>query len=99
NRRGELIGQTDPNGTVHEYRYDRLGRLLDDAVSTLGPGIDGAVRRISRSYDRAGRLESVSSWSEAAPGAGSVINEVRMRYNGFGQLVEEYQSHEGQVWT
>jgi hypothetical protein len=71
----------------------------EDRVTTLGTGIDGAVRRISRGYNRAGRLESVSSWSDAEIGTGSVVNQVVLRYNGFGQLVEEYQSHDGEMDT
>ena len=34
------------NGTVHQYAYDVLGRLTSDAVTTLGAGVDGSVRRV-----------------------------------------------------
>src|SRR5882724_822451 len=64
NRLGEIIGQKDQNGTEHAYEYDRLGRLVEDRVTALGTGIDGTVRRIAQRYNRVGRLESVSSWSE-----------------------------------
>jgi RHS repeat-associated protein len=99
NRQGELIEQKDQNETVHAYEYDRLGQLTHDRVTALGTGIDEAVRRISRGYDRAGNLESVSSWSEPALGKGRVVNQVLRRYNGFGQLTAEYQSHDGPVGT
>ena len=35
---------TDRNGNVHPYSYDVLGRQTSDAVTTLGTGVDGAVR-------------------------------------------------------
>ena len=99
NRLGEVIGQKDQTGTEHAYEYNLLGRLVEDRVTELGIGIDGAVRRVAQSYNRMGRLESVSSWSEAEVGSGSVVNQVVFRYNGFGQLAEEYQSHDGEVDT
>ena len=97
NRLGEMIERKDQNTTVHTYDYDRLGRLLNDGVPVLGTGIDGAVRRISLTYDRASRLESVTSWDVATPRSGSPVNQVLQRYNGFGQLTHEYQSHTGAV--
>jgi RHS repeat-associated protein len=99
NRQGEVIEQKDQNETVHAYEYDRLGRLTHDRVTALGTGIDGAVRRISRSYDRAGQMESITSWNEPEVGRGEVVNQVLQRYNGFGQLTAEYQSHGGAVST
>ena len=95
NRQGEVTGMTDQNGTEHGYDYDGLRRLTADRVTALGSGIDGRVRRIERRYDRAGRLSSVASWDAPGSGEGQVVNEVARRYNGFGQLTAEYQSHDG----
>ena len=97
NRQAELIEQTDQNGTVHGYDYDGLGRLVADRVTTLGTGVDGAVQRITRSYDRAGRLSGVGSWSAAT--GGTAVNDVALAYNGFGQLTSDYQSHSAAVNT
>jgi hypothetical protein len=35
---------------VHTYDYDLLGRLTEDCVTTLGTGIDGAIRRIEKAH-------------------------------------------------
>ena len=48
NTLGELVTATDRNGTVHTYAHDVLSRLTSDTATTLGTGIDGAVRRLRR---------------------------------------------------
>ncbi|MFN5625698.1 MAG: RHS repeat-associated core domain-containing protein, partial [Planctomyces sp.] len=47
NRQGETTKFTDQAGTVHEFDFDKLGRQTHDRITTLGSGVDGAVRRIS----------------------------------------------------
>ena len=79
NRQGEVIAKRDQNGTVHEYVYDDLGRLLHDRITTLALGIDGGVRRISTVYDVVGNVRSVTSWNNAT------VQE-RMRYDAFGRV-------------
>jgi RHS repeat-associated protein len=97
NRQSEIIKVVDQNGTEHSFEYDGLRRQIHDRVTSLGTGIDGAVRRLSRGYSRSGRLDSISSWDDAEVGQGSAVNEVAFRYNGFGQLTRDYQSHAGAV--
>ncbi len=94
---GELVWMKDQNQTVHEYGYDGLGRLKSDRVTALGDGVDGAVRAIGRSYDERGQLEKVTSYSD--PGMTPVLNEVQYAYNGFGQVLFDYQEHNGAVDT
>ncbi|MEX2119699.1 MAG: hypothetical protein WD847_08900 [Pirellulales bacterium] len=67
--------------------------------SSSGPGdvVDGSVRRISRTYEVRGMVEHVSSHDNATVGAGNVVNDVQFVYNTFGQLVTEYQEHDGAV--
>ena len=48
----------DCNGNVHTVGYDVLGRVVSDAVTTLGSGVDGAVRRIETAYDSQGMRTS-----------------------------------------
>ncbi len=48
-RTGVQTSMTDANGSVHEYSYDEAGRRIADVVSTLGSGVDGAIRRIEHS--------------------------------------------------
>ena len=75
NALGQVVTATDRNGTVHTYTYDVLGRLTSDAVTTLGAGVDGAVRRIDTAYDSQGNAYLVTSY-DAATG-GSVVNQVQ----------------------
>jgi RHS repeat-associated protein len=95
NALGQTIQATDRNGNVHQYSYDVLGRLTSDAVTTLGAGVDGAVRRISYGYDTQGNRSLITSY-DAATG-GNIVNQVQRSFNGLRQLTAEYQSHSGAV--
>ena len=70
---------------------------MSDAVTTLGSGVDGAVRRIETAYDGQGHAYLVTSYSAAS--GGSVVNQVQRAFNGLGQLVTEWQAHGGAVNT
>ncbi|QOV92115.1 RHS repeat-associated core domain-containing protein [Humisphaera borealis] len=74
-----------------------LGRSLTDAVTTLGSGVNGVVRRLQTSYNTQGLPEKFTSYDAAS--SGSVINEVQRAYNGLGQIITEYQAHSGAVNT
>ena len=95
NRQAEVMKFTDADGTVHEYGYDKLGQLIDDRVPTLATHLDGAVRRISRTYDNRSRLYKATSHSAIT--GGSIVNEVSLKYGPFGELTEDAQSHSGAV--
>jgi RHS repeat-associated protein len=95
NALGEAISATDANGTTHAYAYDVVGRRTSDAVTALGSGVDGAVRRIETAYDSAGRPYLFTSYNAAS--GGSIVNQVKDVFNGFGQLTAEYQGHGGAV--
>ena len=97
NRLGQVRESTDQNGTVRALDYDKLGRLIHDRVTTLGTDVDGTVRRISRTYEIRGMVESVTTYDNATVGSGSVVGEVKSEYNDFSQLVKEYQSQDGAV--
>ena len=92
---GELVRQKDQNGTVQEYHYDKLGRLVADRVTEYGDGIDDAVLAIGRSYDVKGQLEKVTSYEDADMEVER--DQVQFAYDGFGQVTEDYQEHEGAV--
>ena len=78
NALGQTVTATDRNGTVHTLTYDVLGRVVTDAVTTLGSGVDGAVRRIEYGYDGQGNAYLVTSYDAAIgrehrePGAAGV---------------------------
>jgi YD repeat-containing protein len=38
NQLGQVLTYTDRNGNVHTYSYDVLGRIIADAITTLGSG-------------------------------------------------------------
>jgi RHS repeat-associated protein len=88
---------TDRAGTTRTLSYDMVGRQTADTVTTLGTGVDGAVRRIEWTYDTLGRTTSVTSLN--APTAGTPLNQVARVYGGFGQLTNEQQAHTGLVDT
>jgi RHS repeat-associated protein len=95
NALGERTSFTDRAGTTHSYAYDVLGRETTDAITALGAGVDGVVRRIESAYDVLGRVASLTSF--ATPSSGSVLNQVTRSYNGFGQVTSEWQAHTGLV--
>jgi RHS repeat-associated protein len=97
NSLGQTLTYTDRNGSVHTLGYDVLGRLVSDAVTTLGSGVNGDVRRMETAYDTAGRAYSFTSY-DAATG-GNIVNQVQREFNGLGQVTKEYQAHSGAVNT
>jgi RHS repeat-associated protein len=94
---GEMLTKTDRNGNAHTDTFDVLSRQTSDAVTTLGSGVDGAVRRLTTAYDTGDRPYVYTSYNAAS--GGSVVNQVQQAYNGLGQLITEYQSSSGTVNT
>ena len=70
---------------------------MSDAVTTLGSGVDGSVRRIETAYDGQGNAYLVTSYD--ADAGGNIVNQVKREFNGLGQLTKEWQSHSGAVNT
>jgi RHS repeat-associated protein len=99
NRLGQVSTRTDQRATVLALEYDKLGRLTHDRVATVGSDTDDAVRRISRTYEVRGMVEKITSYDNPTVGSGTVLNEVTLAYNDFGQLVTASQEHGGTVTT
>jgi YD repeat-containing protein len=97
NALGQVLSKTDRNGNVHTYAFDILGRIISDTVTTLGSGVDGAVRRIETAYDTQGNAYLLTSYD--ATSSGNIVNQVQRQFNGLGQLIREWQSHSGAVNT
>ncbi|VTU01332.1 rhs repeat-associated core domain-containing protein : YD repeat protein OS=Isosphaera pallida (strain ATCC 43644 / DSM 9630 / IS1B) GN=Isop_2419 PE=4 SV=1 [Gemmataceae bacterium] len=97
NALGQTRTATDRNGSVHTLTYDVLGRVVSDAVTTLGAGVDGAVRRVDTAYDGQGNAVKVTSYNAAS--GGSVVNEVQRAFDGLGQLTTEWQQRGAAVNT
>ena len=58
---GQRIYLTDRNSNGHLYEYDVLGRMTGDIVSTLGTGVDGAIRRIGSTFNTQGLIETLAA--------------------------------------
>jgi len=95
NALGQTLTMTDRNGTVHTYSYDVMGRQTADAVTTLGSGVDGTVRRLTTAYDTQGNAYLFTAYD--ASSSGNIVNQVKRDFNGLGQLTSEWQSHSGAV--
>ena len=72
-------------GTVRQVDMDAGGRVLHDRITTLGSGLNGAVRRISTVYDARGMASTVTSWDNATVGSGAIVNQVQNTYDGWGR--------------
>ena len=100
NWEGQKTSFTDQNGTTHTYTYDILGRLKLDSVqvATGNPQhVDQSILSLGYTFDSAGRPYQQTSYSDAAGTV--VVNQVQDAYNGYGQLLTEYQAHAGPVIT
>jgi len=97
NRLGQPTSITDQNGTVRSITYDGLGRTTADWITTLGAGVDGSVLRIETAYTSRGLRSAVTSYDNATVGQGNVIDQAQFQYNGFNQVVADYQEHGGAV--
>jgi RHS repeat-associated protein len=97
NRQSVPTGTIDANGNEHTFDLDKLGRIVEDRVVVLGPSVDGSVRRIGRTYDARGLVNSITSYSDPTVGSGAILNQVVSQYNAFGQLISDIQSHNGVV--
>ena len=93
NALGQTVTATDRDGSVHTYGYDVLGRLVSDAVTTLGAGVDGSVRRVEYAYDGQGNPYLFTSYDAAS--GGNVVNQVKREFDGLGQMTVEFQAHDG----
>src|SRR5215471_16269231 len=89
NALGETKTATDRAGNVHTFSYDVLGRVTSDAVTTLATGFDGSVRRIETAYDTQGNAYLFTSYDAAS--GGNVVNQVQRKFNGLGQMTQEWQ--------
>lgn len=95
NRLGEIKETKDQSETVHAFEFDKLGRQTHDRITTLGAGVDGAVRRVSTTYDVRGLVEKITSYDNAMISSGNAVDEVVREYNDLGLLSKEYQEHGG----
>ena len=96
NEQGDVLVRVP--GTVN-YQYDSAGRLSEDQATALdGWGdVDHAVQDIVTAYDNVGRVESVTSYADTSQT--TPVNQVQYAYDGWGNLAQEWQAHDGLVAT
>jgi RHS repeat-associated protein len=59
--------------------------------------VEGSVQRIDIAYDTQGNPYFFTSYSDT--GGSTIVNQVQRRFNGYGQLIQEWQAHGGAVNT
>ncbi len=86
NAQSQQIWTKDQEGNVIETDYNDAGREIHRRITTLITGFDGAVRRISTTYDDLARRRLVAQYDNATVGSGSVVDEVKHAYDDWGPL-------------
>jgi hypothetical protein len=82
---------------VIETDYDAGGRPLHRRVTTVGSGLDGAVRRISTAYLARGMVDTVTQYTSATVGGGAATDQVRFTFDGWGNLAAFEQDVDGVI--
>jgi RHS repeat-associated protein len=85
----------DQRGTAHTYSFDSAGRPSADTVTTLGSGVDGSVLRIGMIYDSLSRSQTRTSASDVL--GASIVNQVALTYDGWGNIIKSEEAHAGPV--
>jgi len=85
NAQGQVIWTEDQATNVLENVYDTSGRETARKVTTLASGFDGAVRRVERSYDPLGRVETVTQFSDLSSPT-TATDGVKYSYDNWGNL-------------
>ena len=101
-RLGRKTSTTDQRGVVHSFSYDPAGRLSDDEATSLGMSgnVDDFVRCIHTEYDDLSRVQTVTSLGYNEENHPTLVrNQVEYAYDGWGNLIEEDQAHDGLVGT
>ncbi len=97
NAQGQEIWKKDQAGNIQELSYDTRGRPTQRRVTTLDADFDGAVRRVSTSYNSRGQRELVTQYDNATVGSGSVVDEVKFGYDGWGNVTSFRQDRNSAV--
>jgi RHS repeat-associated protein len=92
---GSPATQTDQRGTVLTFAYTVERRPQMQEVTTVGSNTDTSILSIRRDYDAMGRVQTISSCSDA--GGSTTVNQVQYAFDGLGRKTAIYQSHSGTV--
>ena len=94
---GTVNTRTDQNGSVLTYDYDSARRKQRERLTTVGSGVDDAVKQLVWTYADSGRVQRITSRDSGTADAGSVVNEVKFTYDDLGALSKDEQEHDGAV--
>ncbi|MCH8151435.1 MAG: RHS repeat-associated core domain-containing protein [Planctomycetes bacterium] len=97
NAQSQQIWTKDQEGNVIETDYDDAGRQTHRRITTLDADFDGAVRRISTTYDKLGRRDLVTQYDNATVGSGTVVDEVKFTYEDWGNVEKFEQDHNSAI--
>ncbi len=97
NGQEQLIYRRDQAGNVIETDYDYSGREVHRRATTIASGFDTEVQRISMGYDGLGRRETISQHSDDDPESGTVKDEVKYTFEGWGYVSKIEQDNNSAV--
>ena len=97
NAQSEVVYLKDQAGNIIETDLDDGGRQEHRRITTLDGDFDGAVRRISTTFDNLGRAQLVTQWDNAAVGSGAVTDEVKYTYDGWSGVTSFEQDRNSAV--
>ncbi|MBI5362690.1 MAG: hypothetical protein HZA53_05890 [Planctomycetes bacterium] len=97
NAQSQELWKQDQAGNVYETEFDAAGRVAHKRVTTLASGFDGAVRRITTAYDSLGRTLTVTQYDNATVGSGTITDEVKYTYDGWGNIEKFEQDRNSAV--
>jgi RHS repeat-associated protein len=89
NRLGQQVTVTDQAGNVITTSYDAGGRESARVATTVVTGFDATVRRIELAYLSRGMIDTVTQYN--ATSSGTVLDQVRYAYDGWGNQTHVYQ--------
>ena len=98
NAQGQQIWTRDQEGNDIETDYDDSGRETHRRITILDADFDGAVRRISTTYDTFGRPQLVTQYDDATVGPpDTVVDEVKFTYEDWGNISKIEQDHNSAI--
>jgi RHS repeat-associated protein len=89
------LWKEDQAGNVFESEYDTSGRRTKLKITNVASGFDDAVERLQWAYTDLGQVETITSYDD--PSSGSVVNEVKYAYDGWGNVTSFKQDKDGTV--
>ena len=93
----QQIWTKDQAGNVIETDFDLAGRETHRRVTTVATGFDGAVQRISTTYNDRGLRELVTQYNDPDVGEGTLADEVKFNYDDWGNLEKFEQDHDSAI--